>query len=550
MPNDYVKKITQLVREEYDANLEAWQRNERRFNAGEDVYEELRAFQWEAQQSPADAQTSEGTQTTSGFSTYESRKDAAICVEFASMTKEKFGGLVFQHFPSTDGGGLDLGNLNEGDAWRAEAIKHNADGAGKNARSLEAFWRDEMELSLATRYRWILAEAPEGGAANAEEEERKRPYFVGFSPTQVPYWFERDGDLQCVRIEIEVSEPRIVDGEVKHETSLQHYIMTRAGFTGWGTAEDAGDPRFAFNEGGWWIVDEEGDLIMADDAGNVVEGESEGTPLMGTWELTGGEIPMAPLYYERGKPGNTDTGITHIGRLQTEFMNQLSAMFYSSWVGGSGVVFFTGADDEQWETIRDAGILGGRWVPIPPKVSETGQTANVEVTALAAFDASPAIVKSLDWLLRLATQLILRELTTSPDASGVSRQMEFVKGNSPRLSNIAANLEECMTTMHRYLEMRWGFAEPGSNVTWTRAFDLRTALEKIREVLDMLAISGSKSPALITDLIMQAIRSEGLFPEGEEGDKRAEEIRAQLEASITTGVQETDMLNQMMSGGA
>lgn len=537
--NEFTKAIIGLTRKEYTDNLASWKRNEKRFNAGEDVYDELRRFQWENAIQTEDNESG-GRTAAPGLASYQARQEAAVCIEFAAMTREKFGGLVFQHFPAEDKG-LSLGNLREReDGWRADALMSNADGTGNNARSLEAFWRDEIEMAMATRFRWIMAEAPEGGAQSRAEEEENRPYFVGFSPTQVPYWFEEKGNLQCIRILLSEDRPqKNADGKIVHEKIDSHYIMTRQGFTGWGTAEDAGDPRFAFDQGGWWVVDGEGEILT--------KGETE---LFGNWESTEGEIPIAPLYYERGVLGNKDTGITHIGRIQTEFMNQLSAMFYSSWAGGSGVVFFAGADNEQWDVIRNAGLLGGKWIPIPPKTSETGAPANVDVISLAEFDASPAIVKSLEWLLKLATQLILRELTTSPDASGASRQLEFLQGNTPRLSNIAGNLEECMNTMHRFIEMRWGF-EPESSVSWTRHFDLRTTLEKIKSVFEIMALAGGMSPTLVAHNMISALKSEGIIPEepeeGEDGEISLEKtIREELLSGARQRAIETDALNSIL----
>lgn len=534
MPNEHVKSILALTRKEYTDNLEAWKRNEKRFMAGEDVYDELRAFQWEQVIQTEDNEAGEHT-VSPGLASYKARQEAAVCIEFAAMTKEKFGGLVFQHFPQ-EGSGLDLGNLRAAeDGWRAESLLSNADGTGNNARSLDSFWRDEMEMTVATRYRWIMAESPEGGAESRAEEEEKRPYFVGFSPTAVPDWFEERGNLQCIRIIVSDSRPQKgSDGKIIHSTATHHYLMTRQGFEGWGTAEDAGDPRYAFNDGGWWLVDDEGEIVT--------QGESE---MFGDWEDTAGEIPVAPLYYERGTIGNRDTGITHIGRIQAEFMNQLSAMFYDSWNSGSGVIFFAGADNEQWETIRNAGLLGGKWIPIPPKTSETGSPSNVQVVAQATFDASPAIKSSLEWLLKLATQLILRELTTSPDASGASRQLEFLQGNTPRLSNIAGNMEECMTTMHRFLEMRWGYPEPTSSVKWTRHFDLRTTIEKIKAVLEMMAMASAQSPTLVGNLIVDALKSEGLIPGGEDGEALEAVIRNEVTQGARQAAQENALLGEI-----
>lgn len=533
--SEHVKSIVGLTRAEYTNNLESWRRNEKRFTAGDDVYDELRPFQWESAIKAVDNESGSVT-ANPDLGSYKARQASAVCVEFAAMTREKFGGLLFQHFPQ-EGKGLDLGTLRSRDnGWRADALLKNADGTGDAARSLESFWRDEMELAMSTRFRWIMAEAPAGGASSLAEEEGNRPYLVGFSPVSVPYWHFERGNLQCIRIVLEDSAPALgEDGKVSHAVRKRHYLMTREGFAGWGDSEG-----FEFSSGGWWIVDDEGNQVVVDEK-----------PMRGDWSSTGGEIPVAPLFYERGEIGNRDTGITHIGRIQTEFMNQLSAMFYSSWVSGSGVVFFAGADNEQWDAMRHAGMFGGQWIPIPPKTTDTGGAAsNVSIQALSAFDASPGIKTSLEWLLKLATQLVIRELTTSPDASGAARQLEFVQGNSPRLSNMGANAQDCMTTIHRYLELRWGASEPTGSVKWTKRFDLRTAIEKMRGVLELMAEASASSPTVVSELLVSALRSEGFIPDESDDKEVAETVKQEVVESLTPAARREDLFGALGLGNA
>ena len=498
LPTDITQSIIKLEHAEYRAKKGAWERNERRFAGGEDVFDDLRAFTWEQSNEAA----------------YSERQDRAVYPEFPAMTAERFVGILAQHFPQ-EGSGLDLGTLSGSDGGRrADMLKANADGVGSDARTLERFWADAMEAAMATKYRWILAEAPRTAPQTlADEEEGARPYLVEYSPLSVPYWHYERGSLQCVRVEIESSGPRIVGGVVKDDTETLHYLMTREGFTGWGEA---------FQGGGWWIVDDEGMVVG--------EGEQE---LSGTWDRTGGEIPMCRLYYERGSRGDQRTGITQLGRIAVAYMDLFSAQMNDAWESGSGVTFLNGVSRSQWDDIVEAGKNNAKWVPVP---GEDG--SKVTVQSISEGSGSQVLGSTLEGLEKLAMQLIARELVTSPDASGKARQIQFMQGNSPRLASMAGNLEEAMVTSLRFLEQRWTGGD-SVQVDWQKQYDLKTVVEKIEGVLQLFSEAEAKSPTLFADMLVAAAKSEGLLTRSDEDEESEETVRSEVRESLDLPMRRT-----------
>jgi len=500
MPNELLKSILALECDEYKTKLSSWLLNEKRFNAGDDVFSDLRKFNWELNNAAA----------------YDERKDRAVFPELPSMVAEKFVGILFQKYPE-EGSGLDLGNHRSSDSGvRADLLIENADGIGTDARTLFAFWFDAYCRAVATKYRWILAEAPPARPKTLQDEiGGLRPYFVEYSPTDVPYFLYDRGSLQVLIIKLTETLPTIDGDAISDQTKNYRYVMTRRGFAGFGT-EEAG---YDFSAGGWWIFD-------ADEAELATLGD---IPLTGSWESTEGEIPACRLFYERGHRADRRTGITQIGRIAQNFMDLFSAMMNDAWESGSGVTFLTGVNYQQWETVVAAGKDRAKWIPVPSV--EGGGT--VGITNIAEGTGAKVLSDALEYLLRLAMQLIARELTTSPDASGKARQVEFLQGNSPRLASMAGNIEEAMMTAHRFLEQRWGFASPAFSISWPREFDLRTVSEKVASLFELFSIVDARAPEFFTEALLSAARNEGLLPEDEE---RTEAIRDEIKNSLNQAV--------------
>lgn len=518
MPSqDLVKSIIAAQHPEYVDKLEAWKRNERRFQAGEDVYDELTKFRWEDASKLPDDEREASKIAPPDVEGYRKRKSRAVYPELPAQASEKFVGLLTSEKPTIDWGSLgEIREEPEGNPTAAEIIFENADGTGHDARGFDQFWSDAMQNAMATKFRWILVEAPpgvsEGELTLQDELDGQRPYFVEYSPVAVPNWLYERGTLQFARIEL---ERRVVaigdDGKLKDENETIHYLLVKQGFDGFGEE---------FAAGGWWMFDKEGLPVT--------EAEKE---MAGTWDKTGGHIPLFRLYYERGNRADKRTGITHLGNIAVSYMDVLSWMWHDAFVSGSRKRYFLGVDFEQWKTITDAELDGGVDVPVPGK--EGGGSVNIHDTG--GVSAHDALLKLIQQFEKLALTIIMRELVTSPDASGASRRLEFLQGNSPRLANMAKNIEEAQTIGLHFLEMRWGKGQPSGSVKWPKKFDLRTAIERLRDFFDLFTLVGAKSPTLVSDLLTDIAKQEGFVVEGEESE--LETIRNEIQTSLDVQLQ-------------
>jgi hypothetical protein len=514
MSTPRVESILELRRPEHEASAQAWRRNERRFSASEDVYDELRPFSYERSLGSPEGQGERERYRDykkGPARSYQERKERAVWPEFSQLVVEKFVGLVFGQYPE-----IDFGALAEADGgWRKEALQKNADGVGSDARGLFAFYFDAMARAMATGRRWVLAEAPPvSPSSQREEREGQRPYLVEYSPTQVPYWRYERGVLQAVRIEEEERVLKTKGSEVTEETRQVHYVMTREGFTGFGT-----EGEFAFEEGGWWQFDGDGNLI-----------ERDGEPMRGTWESTHGEIPMCQLHYDRSSESNAKrTGISNLGRLEVNWMDLFSALINHAWEAGSGSTAFTGVSRDQWDAISEAGRMNAKWFPVPSD-SDTG---NVGVEQVNGGQRPDAIMAALEKLLEQVMTVVARELTTSANASGRSREVQHLKNNVPRLTNMASNVQEALETSLTFVAQRWGFSDAQIRAEWNKQFDLKTTAERVKQVFELFTEVNAEAPSLFAEMLLNAAESEGLLPSSQEREELETALAGSMRSAST-----------------
>jgi len=509
LPVELAKSLIALKHPDYEKNIEMWKTNELFFQADEGVYENLKKFQWE--------------DTTEGASEYTARQEEAVYINFPGLTSEKMNGVLFAHAPEPDFG--TLGSL-EDPTSNGAIIFDSADGVGTDARSWPMFWDDAMYMAPATKWRWMFVEAPPQRPQTVADERRGlRPYLVEYSPTIVPFWRTSRGQMDFVRVELEVLNYIRKDGKIEKVKDTHHYIMAREGFAEFGEE---------LSGGGWWMVDSKGNPVMQGDA-----------PMEGDWSMTGGEIPMFRLYYEQGRKTTSKQGLSDLVRLTRSYMNLYAAFVNDAWESGSRTQFFLGADPTAWDAVQKGSAGGGKRIPVPPPAGG----GKVDVFDTGEITASGAIMSALDRTLELITRFIMRELMTAPDASGAAKQMEMLSGKSPRLAHMARNLEEAQREAIRFLEMRWGNANPTGTVDWPKSFDLRTVIEKIRDVLGAIAEAGASSPTLATNLIERVLQDSGMTPVGEDDDDTErlwEQAREEIRSSVARTAQGQSMMNDIL----
>ena len=123
-----------------------------------------------------------------------------------------------------------------------------------------------------------------------------------------------------------------------------------------------------------------------------------------------------------------------------------------------------------------------------------------------------------------AEWLATREATSVPDSSGISKQMGFIEGKSPRLALAASELETAQNSCIRWLEMRANRnAKPGGMVSWTKVFDLTDTMESIKAVFSLQKLVGVRSTTLESKGMMRAVKESGLATD----DKDLKKIEAE-----------------------
>src|SRR6185312_11906367 len=159
-----------------------WEQNERRFEGGHRVWDELWIFDWETQPlaargtalrdvKPLPKRTRRTKDEWLDFSPlgpgdhYMRRQEAAIYVNFMDSLATDVVGHLFKQAPAPQVG-LDFGRLGKvrrkediDEPTQAELIYYNTDGVGVDGSQWDSFWSTQLKLAMVTGFRWIFVEA-------------------------------------------------------------------------------------------------------------------------------------------------------------------------------------------------------------------------------------------------------------------------------------------------------------------------------------------------------------------------------------------------------
>lgn len=503
---DLVRSILAARDPGFDERAAQWARDEALYRADPAVKEHLTPFNWER----ARTATGAGVEHPD-LDGYALRKERAEYVPFAQMRAEAVVGPVMQRAAETvkPGAGITFGALGEvrddpgtAEPTPAELLWNNADGVGRDAQGLMAFVEMSAGLASATDYRYTYVDAPpERPRSRRDEIDGARPYLVDVAPYRVPYAVWEAGALVAVHVLLPERVRAIAADAYTDEEQTRHLLMTRQGFLDWG--ED-------FAGGGWWVFDGDGNPVNGPD----------GSPRMGTWANTHGQIPMARLIYKRASSGEpTSSGASWLNNMALAHMDAGSWHWNDLRVSGGRKRYWLGADPAQWAQLAAQAANGAVEVPVPARADGTG---NVEVYDTGQITVGSALQAYRADIEERVARFFVRELATSPDASGAAKVLEVVAGKSPMLAHLATNVEEWLWTVLRFAEQRWtGVAEPSATVTMPRDFDLRNTVEKLNALLGVFTEAKVSVPPSLAPLFGAAVESTGLVTEGGEVDTDA-----------------------------
>lgn len=482
----------------YRAWRTRWEQNEARLAGGDEVIDELRPFVWEQDFSPTGQ--------------FAKRQEEAIYTNFPDIFTAAITAHLIRFAPRPDAGltipslGKITGRSNK--PSRAEQVYYSVDNPSGAGSEWNPWWMDVAKRAAATGHRWLYVDTPDQAPLNREEERTRglRPYVTEFSPIDVPSWYINPrGIIEFVVIRPYDEDPTMSNGgfNVVGQAERGYLLLVRAGVTRLGER---------FQAGGWWRFSPDKAELSRN-----------------TWDDTFGEIPISILFYQKHKgtrnyPGISRPGTTELGQAAVAHMNQTSSANYNSWAAGGGVDYLAGIDEEGMDLVREMEIKGSRRIPLIPH-SETDVVPTVTPSSSGAVQADIFTMRE-ESIWRAAIRLGIIEASAPISGSGAATEAGFKAGQMPRIVWVAQNLAECQNNIIRYIELRYGIANPTGQAVWPVKFELVELVDRIRKFFETERLSGIRSETADSRAMVQASEDAGLFADPEERNKFLGEYKA------------------------
>ena len=495
----------------YDQHLAGWHREERRLAGGDAILEELR--QWKGESSD-DFLVRQGT---AGYMPLPKNHTLTLTGHLSGQTP----------IPNF----AEMGKVRErkdlrGTPTFAELMTYNLDGAGQDGKELGPYTDEVNERAMATGYRWTLVEMPTlqklaeiraarlgipredaeavtkaaGDVANTtvtmqDVVDGFRPYPVEWSPPIVPYWHPISGgplDFAVAKVPIESASQVDESGNVVGDTD-GFYLMVRRGYRGLGDQ---------WAVGGWWKIDRVHTIVD-----------------QGRWDQTRGHIPLFKFYGEASsgttlRPAVARSLTMELGQIAVSLMLLRSARDYNIIEAAKSVNHVLGIDPQSHGKVLTQQEAGSITVGYPPVMTQDGSIAIPSIwNSSAALMDSSAFESVITSSLNEAREIMVKQVTSTPDSSGRSKEAGFAEATSPLLARLAGSRQQWMNTLLYFMGLRFGIANPTANVTIPREFDLQPVVDDIDAMLSRLKRSWLRSPTWERELLLRAGDESGMLPE-------------------------------------
>lgn len=528
MPDRY--SFLQSKHPVYEAQRKQWLVNLRRMLGGRYILSELVPFDWEKDRSDG--------------SHYAMRQEQAVYHNYPDRFAAMMVGHMMRQAPQVDAA-LKFGTL--GVVRRkediqiptpAELLYYNTDGVGNDGSQWDNYWTQVGKRAVCFGHQWVLSEAPPQAPVTRQGElNGLRPYLSDYSPLSVPQWDYQYGRLGMAIIKRTVRRMR-VDGQgalAGNRGEVEYLLMTRPGWEGFGAP---------FDEGGWFTFN--------------AELEPTG---FGKFTATGGEIPLAPLYYERIKLDAAEdedalaatvsrSGITELGNAAIAAMNSESARRFDAWDMAQSVMAVLGADDKGFRVFINRLAQGTKYAPLPSP--EDAPTKNPEVRDMSTGTQASEVFSKMEADHKQSVQeLMLNEMQSAPYASGTSKRLTWTDSRAPRLSTFASEFENCQNAHIRWQEQLWNSEEyqttrnASGSTTWRRDFDLLDPIEAGTAFFQMESTAGINSPTLDAKVMMLVAEGMGAIADDEEAETIRQELLTSAETKIERQEQDMELKKQM-----
>jgi hypothetical protein len=512
----------------YDQHLSGWHRDERRLAGGDAILEELRQWKGEAD---ADFLVRQGT---AGYMPLPKNHVLTLTGHLSSQTS----------MPNF----AEMGKVRErkdlrGTPSLAELLNYNVDGGGQDGKELLPYTDEVNERAMATGYRWTLVEMPtlqrlaeiRAARLGIPREDTQavmraagdvqnnpvtmqdvvdgfRAYPVEWSPILVPYWHPITGgplDFAVAKVPIESEALVDEDGNVVGDVD-GFYLLVRRGYRGLGDQ---------WAQGGWWKIDSDHTIVSE-----------------GRWDSTLGRIPLFRFYGEgasgtTAKPAVARSLTMELGQIAVGLMILRSARDYNLIEAAKSTNHVLGIDPDSHGKVITQQEAGSITVGYPPVMTQAGTIAIPQI-----WNSSAALVDAgaFDLVIRAsleeAREIMVKQVTSTPDSSGRSKEAGFAEATSPLLARLAATRQQWINTFLYFWALRAGIPNPTASVQIPREFDLQPVVDDIDAMLSRLKRSWLRSPTWEKHLLLRAGDEEGMLPE-DKAERDA--IEAELEASAT-----------------
>lgn len=492
------------VHPEYDERWPEWLLSYKRLVGGRHALDELVPFEWEVPDGEH----------------HRMRKAQAIYPNFSDQYANVLAGHLTRNAPVVEDS-LSFGTLGAvrrqkdiDEPSPAELLYYNTDGQGVNGSQWDPFWLHVIKGAVALGHWWVLVEGPPRVPSSFQDEiDGLRPWLSTYSPLSVRNWEWQNGRLMMLLVHRRVF--RIVlgaEGRIERQYTTEKLLLTADGFLGFGRQ---------FSNGGWYRFDEDHNLVQ-----------------FGFFELTEGQIPAAPLYYERLRQSPisfacSKSGTVELGNLSVAHMNQTSAMLFDAWDAASSTAAVLGADADGYNLFIQKMKAGNRFAPVPlmkdlehppvPQIADTsmgGVVSNVFDTTIRKIEDT-------------AERLMMEQLNSAPYASGESKKVTWREGKSPRLTIMAGEVETAQNTIIHFAEQMWGTARagrPAGAVEWPRSFDIAQPADEIMKYFQVVEMSQLRSPTAEARAMLALLRRLALMPDDETKAKIERELGVSAEA--------------------
>lgn len=509
MPDDlrFLDEVHPIVA----AHKATWARDERRFMGGDDVLA-TELFRWTAEED----------------SSFELRLATAGYLTLPSEQMSIIAGHLRRASPMPSFGAM--GEVRTRDQLStksdAELFWYNCDGIGNDGQQLPAFIDGVQMRAGATGFRWCMVETPDFETLQAirraagrsgsspvpseqDVQDGHRPYAVESDP-ETWYNFKVKSGVLCWAVSKIPVEP--TDDLNTEKPKDGYYLLVRRGYLGLGT-------RFA--EGGWWKFD-----------GDKVELSHD------LWDDprrrlgTRGQIPLFPFYAEKSKgtrerPALARSLTMELGQIAVDLMNAESEYRYNIRQSCKAINYILGGDATTHAVVVKQQADGSITVTVPPVMFADGKVGIPQIWNSSAGAIDSAVYETLvTRKLSLAREIMVKQLTSTPNSSGASKEAGFTEATAPLLSRLAATREQGENNLLYFTALRFG-KEPNAFIVEPREHDLRNVVDDVDAMLDTLRRSALKSPTLTSKVVLAKADAMGFLDD----DATNKLIRQELEDS-------------------